>query len=88
MKKIAFLFIVFIFLLIPMYANADETSEKIIDCMKKMSTVQSYIEFYYMSTGNYPQSLKDLNYIFNSDVQKESERIQPRRARHESRRGR
>ena len=75
MKKIKFLFIVFLFLLIPVFASANEVNEKIIDCMKKMSTVQSYVEFYYMSTGNYPQSLKDLNYIFNSDVKKDSERI-------------
>ncbi len=75
MKKIIILFIVFLFLLIPICACANEVNEKIVDCMKKMSAVQSYVEFYYMSTGNYPQSLKDLSYIFNSDVQKDSERI-------------
>ena len=75
MKNIKFLFIIFLFLLIPCYCSANEVNQKIVECMKKMSAIQSYVEFYYMSTGNYPQSLKDLNYIFNSDVKKESERI-------------
>ena len=67
MKKIIILFIVFLFLLIPVCACASEVNEKIVDCMKKMSAVQKNSPFIFL--------IIYLNYIFNSDVKKESERI-------------
>lgn len=52
-----------------------QENKSILECMERMSRIQSYLEFYYMSTGDYPRSLEELDGIFNSDVKKDSERI-------------
>lgn len=78
MKKIFFVAL-FIFICSSLvFAQISDESNRLKnlrECMSKMSVIQTYLEFYYMSAGIYPKSLRDLNFIFNSDVRKESERI-------------
>ncbi len=74
MKKVI-LCICFLFLFTPVVLFAQENKSPLVDCMSLMSRIQSYLEFYYMSTGDYPRTLEDLDSIFNSDIKKESDKI-------------
>jgi len=54
---------------------AQENKNAVIEGMTLMSRMQTYLEFYYMNTGDYPRTLEDLDIVFNSDVKKESDKI-------------
>ena len=72
MKKILFSICLILLTITPIFAQENKA---LVECMTKMSTIQSYLEFYYMSTGDYPRTLNELDEIFNSDVKKDSERL-------------
>jgi len=72
MKKLILSFLL-VFILTPL-AYAQNTN-KLNECFSRMSCIQSYLEFYYMSTGDYPKNLTELDLIFNSDVKKDSDRV-------------
>lgn len=55
--------------------SADDGRGELVECMTRMSSVQSYLEFVYMHRGTYPDSLEEMNLLFNSDVSRESDRI-------------
>ncbi len=74
MKK--FVLLLFAIMLI-MQGNvfSQPKSKPLTDTVSAISRVQSYLEFYYMNTGNYPKTLQELDRIFNEGLQKESDRV-------------
>lgn len=49
--------------------------DKLSQLVSHMSQIQAYIEFYYMETGIYPKSLKDLEKIYNEEAAKDADRV-------------
>jgi len=49
--------------------------DKLSQLISSMSQIQAYIEFYYMETGVYPKSLKDLEKIYNEEAVKEADKV-------------
>lgn len=73
-RAIAALIAVFM-LIMSQAAYSAGNPRQLAECMKQMSSLQSYLEFVYMHRGFYPESLEELNMLFNSDVRRDSDRI-------------
>lgn len=66
MKKI--ISFIMLFILTAGALSAQDKQQQLSRCISDMSAIQSYLEFYYMGTGDYPKSLEDLNSILNEDL--------------------
>lgn len=65
------IFLVFLFARPSISEETKDRSEILNQCVAYMSQLQSFIEFYFMETGVYPRSLKELDRIFNEEASSE-----------------